>query len=106
VVVVAFQIAFRAEIHVNDVFLFFKNYFWYQHIKTIQKIQTALNFSKKINKLKFDQMQVQPQSQTGSKEDWIVDKVEVADLRGGSFIYSDSTGYGFVMNETYCRFAS
>jgi hypothetical protein len=27
VVVVAFQIAFRAEIHVNDVFSFFKNHF-------------------------------------------------------------------------------
>jgi hypothetical protein len=27
VVAVAFQIAFRAEIHVNDVFSFFKNYF-------------------------------------------------------------------------------
>jgi hypothetical protein len=27
VVVVAFQIAFRVEIHANDVFLFFKNYF-------------------------------------------------------------------------------
>jgi len=27
VIVVAFQIAFRAEIHANDVFLFFKNYF-------------------------------------------------------------------------------
>jgi hypothetical protein len=27
VVVVAFQIAFRAEIHANDIFLFFKNYF-------------------------------------------------------------------------------
>ena len=27
VVAVAFQIAFRAEIHANDVFLFFKNYF-------------------------------------------------------------------------------
>jgi len=27
VVTVAFQITFRAEIHVNDVFLFFKNYF-------------------------------------------------------------------------------
>jgi hypothetical protein len=27
VVVVVFQIAFRAEIHANDVFLFFKNYF-------------------------------------------------------------------------------
>jgi hypothetical protein len=25
--VVAFQIAFRVEIHANDVFLFFKNYF-------------------------------------------------------------------------------
>jgi len=27
VVTGAFQIAFRAEIHANDVFLFFKNYF-------------------------------------------------------------------------------
>jgi len=27
VVAVAFQIVFYAEIHVNDVFLFFKNYF-------------------------------------------------------------------------------
>jgi hypothetical protein len=27
VVVVAFQIAFRAKMHANDVFLFFKNYF-------------------------------------------------------------------------------
>jgi hypothetical membrane protein len=27
VVVIAFQIAFRAEIHVNDVFSFFKNHF-------------------------------------------------------------------------------
>jgi hypothetical protein len=27
VVVVVFQIIFRIEIHVNDVFLFFKNYF-------------------------------------------------------------------------------
>jgi hypothetical protein len=44
--VVAFQIAFRVEIHANDVFLFFKNHFWYQHIKTIQKVQTTLNFNK------------------------------------------------------------
>jgi len=27
VIVIAFQIIFRAEIHVNDIFLFFKNYF-------------------------------------------------------------------------------
>ena len=47
VVVGAFQIVFRAEIYANDVFSFFKNYFWHQHIKTIQKVQTALNFSKK-----------------------------------------------------------
>ena len=42
-----FQITFRVKIHVNDVFLLFKNYFWHQHIKTIQNIQTILNFSKK-----------------------------------------------------------
>jgi hypothetical protein len=47
----AFQITFRAKMHANDVFLFFKNYFWYQHIKTIQNIQTILNFNKK--KFKF-----------------------------------------------------
>jgi hypothetical protein len=55
VVVVAFQIAFRAEIHVNDIFLFFKNHFSYQYIKTIQKVQITLNFSKKKNS-KFDEM--------------------------------------------------
>jgi hypothetical protein len=46
-VAVAFQITFCAEIHVNDVFLFFKNYFWHQHIKTMQNIQNILNFRKK-----------------------------------------------------------
>ena len=30
--------------HTNDIFLFFKNYFLHQHIKTIQNIQTILNF--------------------------------------------------------------
>jgi len=29
------------------IFLFFKNYFWYQHIKTIQNVQIILNYSKK-----------------------------------------------------------
>jgi hypothetical protein len=69
VVVVAFQIVFRAEIHANDVFSFFKNHFWYQHIKTIQKVQTTLNFSKNKKKknLKFGEKQVQPQNQTASK---------------------------------------
>jgi hypothetical protein len=32
--------------YANDIFLFFKNYFWHQHIKTIQNVQTILNFSK------------------------------------------------------------
>jgi len=37
--------------YVNNVFSFFKNHFWYHHIKTIQNIQIILNFSKK--KIKF-----------------------------------------------------
>jgi hypothetical protein len=52
VVAVAFQITFCAEMHANDVFLFLKNYFWHQQIKTIQNVQTILSFSKK-KKLKF-----------------------------------------------------
>jgi hypothetical protein len=49
--------------HANDVFLFFKNYFLHQHIKTIQNIQTILNFSKKKKKnSKF--LGTQPRSQT------------------------------------------
>ena len=45
---VVFQITFRAEMHVNNIFLFFKNHFWYRHIKTIQNI---LNFNKKTKEL-------------------------------------------------------
>ena len=52
VVVVAFQITFRAEMYANDIFLFLKNYFCHQHIKMIQKVQTVLNFRKK--NFKFD----------------------------------------------------
>jgi hypothetical protein len=38
--------------YANNIFSFFKNYFWDQHIKTIQNIQAILNFSKK-KKFKF-----------------------------------------------------
>ena len=55
VVAVAFQITFCAEMHVNDIFLFFKNYFWHQHIKTIKKIQTASILTKQKKNLKFNQ---------------------------------------------------
>jgi len=71
VIAVAFQIAFHAEIYINDVFLFSKNHFWHQHIKTIQKVQIALNFSKKKN-LKFDETQVQTQCQMFSIWPFIV----------------------------------
>jgi hypothetical protein len=64
VVAGAFQIAFRAEIYANNIFSFFKNHFWHQHIKTIQKVQTALNFSKIKEFLKFDETQLQTQCQT------------------------------------------
>jgi len=66
VVAVAFQITFRAEIHANDFFSFLKNYFLYQHIKTIQNIQTILNFSKK-KILMFLGTRCKPRSQTHSK---------------------------------------
>ena len=42
-----------AEIRANDIFLFFKNYFWHHYIKTIQKVQTILNFN---NKKKFQNL--------------------------------------------------
>jgi hypothetical protein len=35
VVAVAVQSVFRLEMHQNEVFLFFKNHFLHQHIKTI-----------------------------------------------------------------------
>jgi hypothetical protein len=53
VVAGAFQITFRAKIHANDVFSFFKNHFWHQHIKTIQTIQTILNFNKNKKKIQI-----------------------------------------------------
>jgi len=52
VVAVVFQSVFYAEMHQNDVFLFLKNYFWDQYIKTIQNIQKNLIFNKKIKILK------------------------------------------------------
>jgi GR25 family glycosyltransferase involved in LPS biosynthesis len=68
VIAITFYIIFCVEMHANDVFLFFKNNFWYQHIKTIQKVQTVHNFSKKKKKkLKFAEKQVEQQSQTLSK---------------------------------------
>jgi len=36
-------VAFYLEMHQNNVFLFFKNYFLYQHIKIIWKDQTNSN---------------------------------------------------------------
>jgi hypothetical protein len=66
VVAVVFQITFRVEMHVNDFFYFLKNYFWHQHIRTIQNIQIILNFNK--NKiLNFLGTRFAPRSQTVSK---------------------------------------
>jgi hypothetical protein len=58
----AFQIIFCTKIHINNVFSLFKNYFWHQHIKTIQNVQTILNFNKK--NFNFLKTQVEPRSQT------------------------------------------
>jgi hypothetical protein len=51
--------------HVNDVFSFFKNYFWHQYIRTIQNIQTILNFNKKKNS-KFFKTHPQPRSKSSN----------------------------------------
>jgi hypothetical protein len=56
VVMVIFQSVFHAEIHQNDVFIFFKNYFWDQHIKTIQNIKKKLIFNKKNLKFLWNTM--------------------------------------------------
>jgi hypothetical protein len=45
VVAVIFQNTFYLKIHLNNIyFLFFKNYFSYQHIKTIKKHKNILFF--------------------------------------------------------------
>ena len=51
VVVVAFQSAFHSEKCANNIFLFFKNHFWDQHIKMIWKHQKHITSKKK--KFKF-----------------------------------------------------
>jgi hypothetical protein len=54
VVVVAFQNTFRSEKCANNIFLFFKNYFWDLHIKIIWKYQKHIILKQK-KKLKFFQ---------------------------------------------------
>jgi ketopantoate reductase len=44
VVAVDFQRTFCIEMHQNNIFLFLKNYFLDQHIKTIQNILKKINF--------------------------------------------------------------
>jgi len=52
VIVVAFQSAFHSEKYANNIFLFFKNHFWDQHIKMIWKHKKYIT-SKQKKKFKF-----------------------------------------------------
>jgi len=61
VVVVAFQIVFCARIHVNDFFYFLKIIFDISTSKRSKKYKPHSILAKK--KLKFDEKQVEPQSQ-------------------------------------------
>jgi hypothetical protein len=45
-VIVVFQSFFYLEKYINNIFLFFKNYFWDQHIKMIWKHQKHINLKK------------------------------------------------------------
>jgi hypothetical protein len=62
VVMVAFQIAFHAEIHANDVFFFKKIIFDISASKRSKKYKPHLILAKKKKILKFDKKQVEPQS--------------------------------------------
>jgi len=48
-ITVAVQSVFRLQIHQNKIFLFFKNYFLYQHIKMIQKHKKKIFILSKNN---------------------------------------------------------
>ena len=65
VIMIVFQIAFHAEIHANDFFYFLKIIFDISISKRSKKYKPHSILAKKKKKLKFDQTQVQPQSQTG-----------------------------------------
>ena len=56
---VAFQIAFRAEIHINDVFLFLKNYFTSKQSKKYKPHSILTKI-----KMKFDEIPFGTQCQT------------------------------------------
>ena len=43
-----FKVFFTQKKHANNIFLFFKNYFWDQHIKMIWKHKKHINSKKKI----------------------------------------------------------
>jgi hypothetical protein len=66
VVVVAFQSAFHSEKYVNNIFLFFKNHFWDQHIKMIWKHQKHITSKKKKKNSNFLKSAFQQQCQTPS----------------------------------------
>jgi len=63
VVAVTFQIAFRAEIHVNDFFYFLKIIFDISTSKRSKKYKPHSILAKKKNS-KFDETQLQTQCQT------------------------------------------
>jgi hypothetical protein len=64
VVVVAFQIAFRAEIHANDFFYFLKIIFDISTSKRSKRYKPHSILAKKKKNLKFAEKQVEQQSQT------------------------------------------
>jgi hypothetical protein len=57
--------------HANDVFSFFKNHFWHQHIKTIQNVQIILNFSKKKIKIFWKHSRSRVPKRSCSRLAWI-----------------------------------
>ena len=78
-------------------FLFFKNHFWYQHIKKIQKVQTALNFSKKKKKIQICQNAGTNAAPNGLLVYWSLGYIIYYDLLYTWLVWSYNSYTGFVI---------
>jgi hypothetical protein len=81
--------------HANDVFLFFKNHFWHQHIKTIQNIQTILNLVKKKIQIFWERSR----SRVPERALKLIDYVTMEELIGifGSFCFFFTTKKNYLV---------
>jgi hypothetical protein len=64
VIAVAFQSVFYLKMHWNNVFLFFKNYFWYQVSKWYKNTKKNINLKQRKKNFNFFKSSFKIQKQT------------------------------------------